>query len=109
MVRLGAGNSRMKDFWDMVPLSQEFECDGYTLRTAIDETPAAWSCAEKHPFIKNGTVRGWGHEFVRSHMAILAINDQVNLRDPLLQPLTFDLRALTFGWHTPRSGHCESF
>ena len=38
MVRLGAGNSRMKDFWDIVALSQEFTFDGETLRTAIDET-----------------------------------------------------------------------
>lgn len=38
MVRLGVGNSRMKDFWDVVALSQEFEFDGETLRTAIDET-----------------------------------------------------------------------
>ena len=38
MVRLGAVNSRMKDFWDVVALSQEFEFDGETLRTAIDET-----------------------------------------------------------------------
>ena len=38
MVRLGAGNSRMKDFWDVAALSQEFEFDGETLRTAIDET-----------------------------------------------------------------------
>ena len=38
MVRLGAANSRMKDFWDVAALSQEFEFDGDTLRTAIDET-----------------------------------------------------------------------
>ena len=38
MVRLGAANSRMKDFWDVAALSQEFEFDGETLRTAIDET-----------------------------------------------------------------------
>lgn len=38
MVRLGAVNSRMKDFWDVAALSQEFEFDGETLRTAIDET-----------------------------------------------------------------------
>jgi hypothetical protein len=38
MVSLGSGNSRMKDFWDVAALSQEFEFDGETLRTAIDET-----------------------------------------------------------------------
>jgi hypothetical protein len=38
MVSLGASNSRMKDFWDVVALSKEFEFDGETLRTAIDET-----------------------------------------------------------------------
>ena len=38
MVRLGVANSRMKDFWDVVALSQEFQFDGETLRTAIDET-----------------------------------------------------------------------
>ena len=38
MVRLGAANSRMKDFWDVAALSQEFAFDGDTLRTAIDET-----------------------------------------------------------------------
>ena len=38
MVRLGASNSRMKDFWDVAALSQEFRFDGDTLRTAIDET-----------------------------------------------------------------------
>lgn len=38
MVRLGAVNSRMKDFWDVTALSQEYPFDGETLRTAIDET-----------------------------------------------------------------------
>ena len=38
MVSLGVSNSRMKDFWDVVALAQEFEFDGETLRTAIDET-----------------------------------------------------------------------
>ncbi len=38
MVSLGASNSRMKDFWDVVALSQEFPFDGETLCTAIDET-----------------------------------------------------------------------
>ena len=38
MVRLGAANSRMKDFWDVAALAQEFEFDGETLRIAIDET-----------------------------------------------------------------------
>ena len=38
MVNLGASNSRMKDFWDVAALAQEFEFDGETLRTAIDET-----------------------------------------------------------------------
>ena len=38
MVSLGASNSRMKDFWDVVALSQEFEFDGQMLRTAICET-----------------------------------------------------------------------
>lgn len=38
MVSLGASNSRMKGFWDAVALSPEFEFDGETLRTAIDET-----------------------------------------------------------------------
>ena len=38
MVRLGVVNSRMKDFWDVAALAQEFDFDGETLRTAIDET-----------------------------------------------------------------------
>ena len=38
MVRLGAANSRMKDFWDVAALSQEFAFDGETLRAAIGET-----------------------------------------------------------------------
>ena len=38
MVSLGVSNSRMKDFWDVVALAQEFDFDGETLRTAIDET-----------------------------------------------------------------------
>ncbi len=38
MVSLGASNSRMKDFWDVAALSQEFPFDGETLCTAIDET-----------------------------------------------------------------------
>ena len=38
MVQLGSTNTRLKDFWDVVALSQEFEFDGETLRTAIDET-----------------------------------------------------------------------
>ena len=33
------------------------------------QTAPAGSCAEKNPFIKNGTDRGWAHGFVRSHMA----------------------------------------
>jgi len=35
--------------------------------------PPAWSCAEKNPFSKNGTDRGWTHGFVRSHMATPAV------------------------------------
>ena len=38
MVSLGVSNSRMKDFWDVAALAQEFEFDGETLRTAVDET-----------------------------------------------------------------------
>jgi len=35
--------------------------------------PPARSCAEKNPFIKNGTDRGRTHGFVRSHMAAPAV------------------------------------
>jgi hypothetical protein len=38
MVRLGPVNSRMRDFWDVAALAQQFPFDGETLRTAIDET-----------------------------------------------------------------------
>ncbi len=38
MVSLGAGNSRVKDLWDIACLAQRFEFDGETLRNAIDET-----------------------------------------------------------------------
>ncbi len=38
MVSLGVGNTRMKDFWDVVVLSQQFDFDGETLQTAVDET-----------------------------------------------------------------------
>ncbi len=38
MLSLGAGNSRLKDFWDVAMLAELFAFDGDTLRTAIDET-----------------------------------------------------------------------
>jgi len=38
MVKLGAANSRMKDFWDIAVLAQMFPFDGETLATAIEET-----------------------------------------------------------------------
>jgi len=38
MVHLGPGNSRMKDFWDVVALAQIFDFDGDILRTAFAET-----------------------------------------------------------------------
>lgn len=38
MLSLGAGNSRLKDFWDVAMLADLFAFDGETLRTAIDET-----------------------------------------------------------------------
>ena len=38
MVRLGPGNSRMKDFWDVAAFAKQFEFDGETLRAAVDET-----------------------------------------------------------------------
>lgn len=38
MVKLGPANSRMKDFWDIAVLAQEFDFDGETLRTAVEET-----------------------------------------------------------------------
>jgi hypothetical protein len=41
--------------------------------------PPAWSCAEKNPFIKNGTDRGWAHGFVRNHMATPVADGQNRL------------------------------
>jgi hypothetical protein len=38
MVKLGALNSRMKDFWDVAVLAREFEFDGATLLAAIEAT-----------------------------------------------------------------------
>jgi hypothetical protein len=41
MVKLGIGNSRMKDFWDISYLIKEFEFGGELLQTAIKATFAA--------------------------------------------------------------------
>lgn len=38
MVKLGATNTRMKDFWDVATLAARFDFDGEPLRTALDET-----------------------------------------------------------------------
>ena len=38
MVKLGIGNSRMKDFWDVRYLIKEFEFDGALLQKAIRAT-----------------------------------------------------------------------
>ena len=38
MVRRGTMNSRMKDFWDIQLLSQQFDFDGKTLAAAIEKT-----------------------------------------------------------------------
>jgi hypothetical protein len=38
MVKLGALNSRMKDFYDLLVLARRFDFDGFTLATAVSRT-----------------------------------------------------------------------
>ena len=83
MVQLGMANSRMKDFFDIVVLSQMFDFDGAVLAEAIRATferrgtalPSGLPVALTPAFATDPTKRAQWAAFLRKSDAVVAVGD----------------------------------